>query len=260
MSWNIDFISQDDYIKHVKTFYDIVLDCTNASSLDEFNRNIIDPVKMTLSYFATGENKLSIVNSEISRQHDKTINNFIGYFHQNIFNYIDGWDVPQKGFDLINNERHIFVELKNKHNTMNSNSSQKTYINMQSKILEDDQATCMLVEIIAKHSQNVPWSIKVNEERREHNKIRRVSIDKFYEIATGDPYAFRKIIEWLPITLKTLTEAEPRTLDGNRIIQQIEENGSFFKTLYMLAFKDYEGFENLNFVGSAALGMDFFTN
>lgn len=33
---------------------------------------------------------------------------------------------------------------------MNSASSQKTYINLQQKILEDSKATCILVEIIAK--------------------------------------------------------------------------------------------------------------
>lgn len=260
MNWNIDFISQKNYYEHVKVFYEKVLDCTSASSLAEFNRNIIDPVKMTFSYFATGEDKTSIVNAEVSRQHDKSINNSIGYFHQNMFTYIDGWDVPRTGFDLINRDHHIFVEMKNKHNTMNSSSSQRTYINMQSKILEDDQATCMLVEIVAKNSQNIPWRINVNGDRREHNKIRRVSIDKFYEIATGDPFAFKKIIEWLPITLKTLAEAEPSVLDGNKIIKQIEEDDSFFVGLYKLAFSYYEGFENLNFIRSEELGKNFLSS
>ena len=44
----------------------------------------------------------------------------IEYFHQNIFKYINPkWKVPKKGFDLINEKDKIFVEMKNKHNTMN---------------------------------------------------------------------------------------------------------------------------------------------
>lgn len=49
--------------------------------------------------------------------------------------------------------RHIYVELKNKHNTMNSASSQKTYMKMQGKLLEDDQAVCYLVEVISKNQR-----------------------------------------------------------------------------------------------------------
>jgi len=44
----------------------------------------------------------------------------------------------------------IYVEMKNKHNTMNSSSSQKIYMRMQNKILENPKAVCMLVEVIAK--------------------------------------------------------------------------------------------------------------
>ncbi len=57
---------------------------------------------------------------------DKSNTNHIGYFHQNIFHYFGhGWTVPIKGYDIINTEQRIYVEMKNKHNTMNSSSSQK---------------------------------------------------------------------------------------------------------------------------------------
>lgn len=39
---------------------------------------------------------------------------------------------------------------------MNSSSAQKTYINMQNVIVKDAKATCMLVEVIVKKSQNKP--------------------------------------------------------------------------------------------------------
>jgi len=64
--------------------------------------------------------------------------------------------VPKTGFDIVNINKKIFVEMKNKHNTMNSSSAQKTYINMQDVIVKDSKSTCMLVEVIAKKSQNIP--------------------------------------------------------------------------------------------------------
>ena len=257
MNWKLDFIKQEDYKEHVRAFFREVVECSTANNIIEFNKNIIDPIKMTFSYFATGEDKTGIINSEVTRQQDKTINNSIGYFHQNIFQYIEGWEVPRAGFDIINQEKHIFVELKNKHNTMNSASSQKTYINMQSKILDDDEAICLLVEVIAKKSQDIPWAIKVNGENKKHKNIRRVSLDKFYELVTGDPNAFKKIVEWLPITLKDLVVEEHIVQSDNLIIEQLEEDGSFFEGLYKLAFRDYLGFNDLAFVGIEKLGEEF---
>ena len=72
-------------------------------------------------------------------------------FHQRIFQYIDncrvpdngkegGWDVifhNEEGIDLPDGDRvrTIYVEMKNKHNTMNSSSAGKTYIKMQNRLL-----------------------------------------------------------------------------------------------------------------------------
>ena len=50
--------------------------------------------------------------------------------------------------------------MKNKHNTMNSSSSQKTYIKLQQKLLEDSNATCYLVEIIAKRVKILIGNVK----------------------------------------------------------------------------------------------------
>jgi hypothetical protein len=50
----------------------------------------------------------------VIRQLDKSNTNHIGYFHQNIFRYIGGsaWVVPTNGYDIVNNTKHIFVEMK----------------------------------------------------------------------------------------------------------------------------------------------------
>ena len=55
--------------------------------------------------------------------------------------------------------------MKNKHNTMNSASSQKTYMKMQNKLLEDDQAVCYLVEVISMKSmksKDEPWKVSID--------------------------------------------------------------------------------------------------
>lgn len=82
-----------------------------------------------------------------------------------MFKYIPNCEVPQHGFDIIvtqSDGTKIYVEMKNKHNTMNLSSSQKTYIGMQNQILNHPTDMCFLVETIAKHSPNIVWRCSVN--------------------------------------------------------------------------------------------------
>lgn len=68
-----------------------------------------------------------IISLEIHRQRDKSNTNATGYFHQNIFKYISKYEVPVRGWDVIYSADNfkVYVEMKNKRNTMNLSSSQK---------------------------------------------------------------------------------------------------------------------------------------
>ncbi len=140
--YNLGFISDEDIYKHVKN---TVLQYRRSIDLNEFNANIVDPIKLTFDAKVYGKTMEEVVADECFRQIDKSDTNKIGYFHQQLFNYAGmGWIVPAAGFDVENHDLHIFVEMKNKHNTMNSASSPKTYMKMQNKLLEDDLAQCYL--------------------------------------------------------------------------------------------------------------------
>jgi hypothetical protein len=180
---------------------------------------------------------------------DKTNSNHIGYFQQNIFKYIgnSNWTVPTQGFDIVNEELKIFVEMKNKHNTMNSSSSQKTYMRMLSKIEEDRDNQCFLVEVIAKNSQNIIWNVSLDGVSISKERIRRVSIDKFYEIVTGEAEAFKNLVEVLPKVMDDVLSELTQNSIQNTVFEElsrIDEN--LLKSLYLLSFGRYEGFNNLD--------------
>ena len=131
--YKLGFISDDDIFEHVKNTIEKYRKTIN---LKDFNSNIIDPIKLTFDALIYQKKMNDLILDECIRQIDKSNSNVIGYFHQNIFKYVKGgWEVPRSGYDLVNEEKHIYVEIKNKHNTMNSSSSQKTYIKMQDTIL-----------------------------------------------------------------------------------------------------------------------------
>ena len=240
--YNLGFISNKDIFAHVK---DTVGQYRKSINLDEFNANLIDPIKMTFDAKIYRKTFEEIIESECIRQIDKSNTNKIGYFHQNLFNYAgNGWKVPETGFDVVNENLHIYVEMKNKHNTMNSSSSQKTYMKMQSKILEDDKATCMLVETIAKKSQKIKWAVTIDGKSYSHNRILRVSMDKFYEIVFGDKLAFAKLCKALPLILDdVISQSDEATLKNSVCEQLKEKSAESLKSLYLLAFETYEGFD-----------------
>ena len=113
---------------------------------------------------------------------------------------------------------------------------------MQGKILEDDKATCMLVEIIAKRSQDIKWNIRVDGQNRSHKQIRRVSIDKFYEIVFGQKDAFFKLCKALPDILDDVVSEDESAKLQNTVYDELDKT-DFYKSLYLLAFQTYEGFD-----------------
>jgi hypothetical protein len=243
-SYNLEFISDENLFAHVK---ETVEKYRFNIDLKKFNKNLIDPIKLTFDSKIYGKSLEETIELEIIRQMDKSNTNHIGYFHQNIFKYIDGeWIVPKQGFDLVNEKEKIYVEMKNKHNTMNASSAQKTYIAMQSQILKSADITCMLVEVIAKQSQNVPWKISLNGEQYVHDNIRRVSMDKFYEIVTGKKNAFKSLCEVLPLVLEDVLTIQKQTNIQNSVFDELSYiSPNLLKSLYLLSFSRYEGFDTL---------------
>ncbi|MEG0807606.1 MAG: Eco47II family restriction endonuclease, partial [Alistipes sp.] len=113
-NYNLGFVADEIIFEHVKQ---TVLKYRHCIDLKQFNENIIDPIKLTFDAKVYGKSFEEIIEAECVRQIDKTNSNHIGYFHQNLFKLVGrGWEVPDTGFDIINVDRHLYAELKNKHN------------------------------------------------------------------------------------------------------------------------------------------------
>lgn len=267
--WKIDFISEKDFVQHVKSTIQKYGDKLESFDIERFNKNIVDPIKLIFDktvYRATWEETIS---NEIFRQRDKSNNNDIGYFHQRIFKYIKNCRVPDNGkeggWDVIYENpngiklpdgsmvHRVYVEMKNKHNTMNSASAGKTFIKMQNQLLKDDDCACFLVEAIAKTSQNVKWETSVDGTKVSHKLIRRVSIDQFYAMVTGEADAFFQICMVLPDMIKIVIDAEGDRLAPHDIVfEQLAEKAKETKianhdlaiamAIYLLGFGTYIGF------------------
>lgn len=258
--WEIDFISEEDFKCHVRNTIQNYGEKLTPYNLHRFNSNIVDPIKLIFDKTVYQYSWEEIIKNEIFRQRDKASNNDIGYFHQRIFQYMSGCTVPQAGWDVIFTKpggieipecgvvKTVYVEMKNKHNTMNSASSAKTYMKMQGQLLKDDDCACFLVEAIAKKSQNISWSVSVDGTRQKHRRIRRVSMDEFYKTVTGQDDAFYKMCMVLPSVIQEVVSSSDNiAVPHDTVIDELqsiadEKNGSFVLALYMLGFDSYIGF------------------
>lgn len=243
----LPYISDENLEKHIKKTLLTYRETLKKIDLESFNSNIIDPIKLTFDSIVYNKKVKKIIAEEIVRQRDKTNSNEIGDFHQKIFQYFDNCDIQQDGFDIIYNGEHkVYVELKNKHNTMNSSSAKSTYLKMQDKLLKDPKCECYLVEVIAKKSQNIVWKVSVDGKSMSNERIHRLSIDKFYELVTGDKNAFVNLCKVLPQIIKKIvkeTLADKREKDT--VFAELKKHDSdLLKALYLLAFKTYEGFDS----------------
>ena len=268
MSWTLDFIGEADFRDHVRATIQKYGDKLESFDLKRFNKNIIDPVKLIFDktvYRSTWE---ETIGNEIFRQRDKSNNNDIGYFHQRIFSYIrnchvpdngkeGGWDVVYRNPDGIvlpdgSTVHSIYVEMKNKHNTMNAASAGKTFIKMQNQLLRDDDCACFLVE--AKKSQNIKWETTVDGSKVGHKLIRRVSIDQFYALVTGEEDAFFQVCMALPGVIQSIVESEgDRLVPHDTVFDELQQRAkesriedkdlAFAIAIYLLGFSSYSGFK-----------------
>lgn len=273
MDWKLNFISEKDFTNHVKATIDKYGEKLDSYDIVRFNKNIVDPIKMIFDktvYQSTWE---EIVSNEIFRQRDKSNNNDIGYFHQRIFQYITNCRVPDNGkeggWDVIFQKADgihlpdgdivhtVYVEMKNKHNTMNSSAAGKTYIKMQSQLLDDDDCACFLVEAIAKKSQNIKWTTTVDGKNVSHKKIRRVSLDQFYALVTGQEDALFQMCMVLPSVIEKVIKegGEDVKVPHDSVLQELKniaekmgesnEDLSMAMAVYLLGFSTYNGFSSV---------------
>lgn len=269
MEWNLNFISEEDFTDHVKATIEKYGEKLESFDVKRFNKNIIDPIKLIFDKTVYRSSWDEIVSNEIFRQRDKANNNDIGYFHQRIFQYIDkchvpdngkegGWDViyqNEDGLSLPDGDvvHNVYVEMKNKHNTMNSASAGKTYIKMQNQLLKDDDCACFLVEAIAQRSQNIKWETTVDKNKVSHRRIRRVSLDQFYALVTSEEDAFYKMCMVLPEVIeKVVNSGEGIKVPEDTVLDELkniadktgEKSDALAMAVYMLGFSTYNGFSD----------------
>src|SRR5690606_5946336 len=97
----VNFISDEHLLNCIKNLHNAYLRAKSNISKKSFYNNKVDTIKLTFDAKFNHINEEGLIQSEILRQIDKSINNSIGTFHEQILGGIAGYEMGNlSGFDI----------------------------------------------------------------------------------------------------------------------------------------------------------------
>src|SRR5690554_399570 len=199
----VDFISDEHFLECIENLHNSYLRAKADISKRKFYNNKIDTFKLTFDSKFNKIDEENIIEVEILRQIDKSINNSIGTFHEQILGGISGYEIGNlSGFDIKAEDDTLFADIKNKHNTMSSSSSEALFQKLARYADDYKKAKCYWVQILAKGSFNQHWSGDINGKEYSHSRVFKISGDQFYKLLSGQDDAFFQLYKALPEAIK----------------------------------------------------------
>src|SRR5690606_1301298 len=195
----VNFISDEHLLNCIENLHKSYLRAKNNISKKSFYTNKVDTIKLTFDAKFNDINEDDLIQSEILRQIDKSINNSIGTFHEQILGGIKGYEIGNlSGFDIKANDDMLFADIKNKHNTMNSSSAEALFQKLAHYANSYKKARCYWVQIWAKSSFCENWTGEINGKEYSHSRVFKISGDRFYALLSGQEDALYQLYKNLP--------------------------------------------------------------
>jgi Eco47II restriction endonuclease len=249
----VNFISDEHLLSCIGNLHKAYLKAKNNITKKNFYTNKVDTIKLTFDAKFNDIDEESLIQSEILRQIDKSINNSIGTFHEQILGGIKGFEVGKlSGFDIKAKDDTLFADIKNKHNTMNSNSAESLFQKLKVYADTYKKANCYWVQILAKGSFNELWKSEINGKEYSHSRVFKISGDQFYALLSGKQNALLQLYKALPKAVKEYLnsiEHNNETVENSAIDEiKLETKTSKRSILDQITFENYSyylGFDKL---------------
>ncbi|MCU0348650.1 MAG: Eco47II family restriction endonuclease [Saprospiraceae bacterium] len=124
----VGFISDEYMLTCIANLHKSYLKAKSTITKKKFYKNKVDTVKLTFDSSFNSIDEEALIEGEILRQIDKSVNNSIGTFHEQVLGGIEGYEVGNlSGFDIKAKDNTLFADIKNKHNTMNSSAAESLF-------------------------------------------------------------------------------------------------------------------------------------
>lgn len=249
----VNFISDEHLLTCVGNLHNAYLKAKSNITKKSFYSNKVDSIKLTFDAKFNDIDEETLIQSEILRQIDKSINNSIGTFHEQVLGGIIGFEVGNlSGFDIKAKDDSLFADIKNKHNTMNSSSAESLFQKLARYADDYKKAKCYWVQVLAKNSFNELWKAEINGKEYSHSRVYKISGDQFYAMLSGQDDALFQLYKALPKTIDDYlcSIKQNNSIAENSAIDEIksETKKSNRSILDQITFENYSyyiGFDKL---------------
>ncbi len=249
----VNFVSDNHLLECIGNLHNAYLKAKKNITKKNFYSNKVDTIKLTFDAKFNNIDEESLIEDEILRQIDKSINNSIGTFHEQILGGISGYEAGKlSGYDIKAKDNTLFADIKNKHNTMNSSSSESLFQKLKGYADTHKKAKCYWVQVLAKSSFNELWTGDINGKEYTHSRVFKISGDQFYALLSGEDDALFQLYKALPIAIedymKLIDKNNTKTL--NSAVDEIKAEiiNSNRTILDQITFENYSyylGFDKL---------------
>jgi hypothetical protein len=249
----VNFITDEHLLTCIENLHNAYLKAKNNITKKNFYSNKVDTIKLTFDSKFNDIDEEKLIQSEILRQIDKSINNSIGTFHEQILGGIKGFEAGNlSGYDIKAADNTLFADIKNKHNTMNSSAAEALFQKLKRYADDYKQAKCYWVQILAKGSFCELWSGDINGKEYSHSRVYKISGDQFYALLSGQQDAMFQLYKALPNAIKDYLKSveEAEEIAENSALEEIKSETKTSKrtVLDQISFENYSyylGFDKL---------------
>ena len=249
----LNFISDEHFLNCIANLHSAYIKAKNNISKKSFYSNKVDTIKLTFDSKFNDIDEEKLIEADILRQIDKSINNSIGTFHEQILGGIDGFEVGKlSGFDIKAKDESLFAVIKNKHNTMNSSSAEALFQKLARYADTYKKSKCYWVQILAKTSFCELWKGEINGKEYSHSRVYKISGDQFYALLSGQENALFQLYKKLPIAINDYLNSieNKESIEENSALDEIksETEKSKRSILDQITFENYSyylGFDKL---------------
>lgn len=196
----VDFISDEHFLDCVANLHNAYLKAKNNISKKNFYSNKVDTIKLTFDAKFNEIDEEDLIQAEILRQIDKSINNSIGTFHEQILGGIKGFEVGNlSGFDVKASDDSLFGIFQFDKIPLNFEDAIFEKLAKQANVFKN--ANCYLIDFTTSESFIEKISIVSEESSVSHKRVFKISADQFYEMVTNEPLAFYNLSKKIEIAI-----------------------------------------------------------
>lgn len=249
----VDFISDEHLTQCIANLHNSYLNAKSKVSKRSFYKNKVDTIKLTFDAKFNDIDEDELIQVEVLRQIDKSINNSIGTFHEQVLGGVEGFEIGKlSGFDIKAEDNSLFADIKNKHNTMNSSSAEALFQKLARYADDYKNAKCYWVQILAKDSFCELWSGDINGKEYSHSRVYKISGDQFYSLITGQEDALFQLYKSLPLVINDYLNSikSKQKKAQNSVLEEVDTeaetaNRSILNQITFDNYQYYLGFDKL---------------